>query len=236
MFCLGIVSCSPSPWEGRVGIPLLDSGTFAPVPAGTSTPINDDVNIGTIGPADTSSPQGDAVSPTQGTTYALPVTGGTVTVDIEPNDAISPDPVNVPVAGMLTVTIYDDDGDLGPGDTFTLGFSDIHNDEEKVLDFVSIGGTVAFARGSASIVDFDAEVPGQISAGGVGTIDPEVLVSGECHVEGVTSPLHQWMNGDWDDFDWEVVEVESFQVTFEVSNGIPIGATVTGRFTYHHKE
>lgn len=165
------------------------------------------------------------------TTYVFEVTSGAFLIDVLPNNFVTPDPVDVPLGGTFTVTIDDDDGQLGAGDTFTLGSANIYNSEESVLNFVPHSGTATFAVGGARILDFQASQPGQIFAGGVGTIDPLVFVTANLTVAGVTG-FPSWMNGYWEYASWTGVAVETFNLAFDVLNGIPVGVTLDGELAY----
>jgi len=165
-------------------------------------------------------------------TYTFEVTSGAFSIDILPDNFVTPDPVDVPLAGTFAITVYDDDGQLGSGDTFTLGGANIYNAEERVFAFVGYSGTATFPVGGAKIVEFDTDTPGEIFDGPIGTIDPDVHVVADLIVAGITEPWRSWMNGYWYYETWSRLDVETFTITFEVEQGIPVGVTLDGEFTY----
>jgi len=170
------------------------------------------------------------------TTYTFDIYRGTFHIDVLPDNFVTPDPVTVPVGGALTVTINDDEGQLGAGDTFTLGSSNIYNTTEKVLNFVEHAGTATFPVGETKIEDFHCPVPGQISQGALGTIDPDVYVTANLTVAGVPDPDGWFMNGDWEYASWRGVDVETFNLKFHVDNGVPVGVWLRGKFTYTYTD
>ncbi len=167
--------------------------------------------------------------------YTFEVSSGSFSIDVLPDNFVTPDPVDVPLGGTFAITIYDDDGQLGPGDTFTLGAANIYNAEQKVLSFVAYAGTATFPAGGTKIVGFDTDTPGQISEGPIGTIDPDVHVVSDLVVAGITDPWYCWMNGYWYYETWSRLEVETFTIAFQVDQGIPVGVTLDGEFTYTYR-
>jgi len=161
------------------------------------------------------------------TQYTFDVISGGFSVDVLPNNFVTPDPTYVPVAGWFEVTINDADGQLGAGDTFTLGNANIYNSEAKVMSFVGHPGTATFAAGSTSICGFQCGTPGQISGACVGSIDPNIHVVTHLTVVGCTG-WDSWMNGTWDYDTWKRVDVRSMTLDFDVVNGVPVSVTLDG--------
>jgi hypothetical protein len=164
-------------------------------------------------------------------TYTFNVTTGAFVLDVAPNNFVTPDPVNVPVGGSFSVTITDNDGQLGPGDTFTLGTANLYNSEQKVVNFVGWPGTATFPVGQTKITNFNCPVPGVIGTGGVGTIDPAVYVTANFNVSGCTG-LYSYLNGPWYYTSWRDVDVETFHLNFDIKDGVPVGVSLDGLFTY----
>jgi hypothetical protein len=164
-------------------------------------------------------------------TYLFNVTSGAFVIDVSPDNFVAPEPATIPVAGTFSVTITDNDGHLGAGDTFTLGAANLYNSEQKVVHFVNWAGTATFAVGSTKINNFNCPVPGVIGQGGIGTIVPDVHVVSNFTVAGCTGP-YVILNGFWPYASWQDVDVQTFHLNFDIRDGVPVGVTLDGLFNY----
>ncbi len=159
------------------------------------------------------------------TTYVYQVTEGTVSLDVEPDYIITPDPVVIPLGGTFSVTIDDVGGSVGEGDTFELADADLFNAEEAVADLVFATGTVTAPAGYLFISDFSSISPGQIDALGAGTTVTDVYGGGIVFVDSSF-----WTGWTWD-ATWSE-QPETWSLAFDIVGGVPVGVTVEGGFTY----
>ncbi|MBN1344136.1 MAG: PEP-CTERM sorting domain-containing protein [Phycisphaerae bacterium] len=163
------------------------------------------------------------------TTYVFQVESGSFSIDVTPENFVSPDPVTTAVGGTFAMTISSDDDEVGASDTFTLGNADIYNTDQHVLNILTLGGTATFPVGSARIKTFLPSSPGHLDADGVGAIDTDIYVKAYLIVAGTQ---WGWWDGTWTEDTWSV-DVETFQVDLDIVDGVPLAVTLSGIFHYH---
>jgi hypothetical protein len=161
-------------------------------------------------------------------TYVYEVTDGTLTLDVEPNGLIAPDPVDMLLGGTFAVTIYDDNGTVGESDTFVLADADLYNAEELVVDLYFGGtGTITAPVGNLYISDFSVVTAGHIGSDDTGSTDTDVYGGGSIYID------LPWWSSWGSDETWSE-ETETWNLAFGIVDGVPWTVTVDGAFTYEY--
>ncbi len=162
-------------------------------------------------------------------TYTYQVMSGTISVDVEPNDLVDPDPVVVPVDGTFSVTFYDQGGSIGESDTFVLSGVDLWNAQVATADVYLGGftGTLSAEAGGLYISEFSTVTAGHLAPDGTGSVETDVYGGGRIYVD-VPGFGTGWA---WDSC-WSNA-VETYCLDFDFINGVPAFVSMTGGFTYN---
>ncbi len=161
-------------------------------------------------------------------TYTYQVTSGTITVHVEPNDVVDPNPLVGPIGGTFSVTFYDDDGSIGESDTFVLAGADLWNAQNETADVYVFGctGYLSAEVGGLHISEFSTVTPGHLASDGTGSVETDVYGGGTFYAN-VRYLYVGWVAaGAWSD------EVETYCLDFDFIDGVPVSVSMTGGFTY----
>ncbi len=174
-----------------------------------------------------------AVSPVLGDaiTYTYQVTSGTLTLDVEPNDLVVPDPVTMAGGGTFAVTFYSDDDEIGESDTFVIQSAALSNAESVSVDVLLLGspaGTITAQPGGLYISQFSVVTPGHLDADGIGSTLTDVFGGG--NVDVYIPGLYV---GPASDNSWSV-QPETYDLDFDIVGGLPVSVTMDGTFTYEY--
>ena len=164
-------------------------------------------------------------------TYTYEVTSGTLTLDVEPNELVEPDPVIMDMGGTFAVTFYDDNGQIGLSDTFVLTEADLYNTEEVVvaLHLFTLTGTITASPGGLYISDFSAVTAGHLAADGTGTTETDVYGGGILYIDLPGVYVGWGSDETWSD------DVETYDLAFDIVDGVPQSVTMDGGFTYEYE-
>ncbi len=163
-------------------------------------------------------------------TYTYQVTSGTITVHVEPNDLVDPNPLVGPIGGTFSVTFYDDDGSIGESDTFVLAGADVWNAQVETADVYVYGyvGTLSAEAGGLHISEFSTVTAGHLASDGTGSVETDVYGGGRIYVN-VPGLYTGWASDScWSD------AVETYCLDFDFVDGVPVSVSMTGGFTYEY--
>jgi hypothetical protein len=161
-------------------------------------------------------------------TYTYEVTSGTLTLDVEPNGLVSPDPVNIVFGGTFSVTFDSDDGSIGESDTFILQDAGLHNTEQITVDVFMFlfSGTITAPVGGLYITDFAPVAWGHLDADGIGSLQTDVYGGGHIYINLPGIYVGWGTENTWSE------QVETYDLDFEIVDGLPVAVTMVGAFTY----
>lgn len=171
-----------------------------------------------------------APAPAELVTHTYEVTSGTLTVDVEPNGLVVPDPVIMALGGTFSVTFDTDDGIIGESDTCVLTDADLYNIEELVADLYVFGyvGTLTAPAGNLYISDFSSVTPGHLAADGSGSTQTNVFGGGTIYVFAPGFYIGWAWDSAWSE------HVETYNLDFDIVGGVPQTVTIDGGFTYRY--
>ncbi|MBN1347263.1 MAG: hypothetical protein JXQ73_31525 [Phycisphaerae bacterium] len=110
-------------------------------------------------------------------TYQFDVTSGTLTLDVIPNNIVSPDPAIVPLGGTFSIDIEGtgEDAHIAVSNSFALNDLGLGNTSQIQLVLSGLA-TLTIPAGKLEFISFAPEGPGHIGTGGAATVNTDVLM------------------------------------------------------------